>query len=155
MTLCRSLGRVLLLPSRGRLGDVSFGSRRTMSDSGNYSYETLLVSKPSEHVFQVEMNRPDKLNAMNAAFWAELPACFQQLQNDRECRVVVVSGSGRIFTAGLDLASMAGSLGTQSSGDEEPDVARKARHLHRPDHQVSGDLHVYRKVYEARDCSRP
>lgn len=149
MTLYRSLGRVLLLSSRRRLGDVRCNSLRTMGDSQNYSYETLLVSKPAENVFQVEMNRPDKLNAMNAAFWAELPACFQQLQNDQNCRVVIVSGSGRIFTAGLDLASMAGTFAAQSSGDEEPDVARKARHLH-------GLITKYQETFTSIEkCTKP
>lgn len=95
-----------------------------------YSFETLLVSQPAEHVFQIELNRPDKLNAMNVAFWMELPKCMQQLHEDRNCRVVVVSGAGRMFTAGLDLASMASTFTADSPDGEELDVARKARRMH-------------------------
>ena len=32
-------------------------------------YETLLLSRPADHVIQVELNRPEKRNAMNKAFW--------------------------------------------------------------------------------------
>ncbi|CAN7995482.1 unnamed protein product, partial [Ixodes hexagonus] len=102
-------------------------SRRNMS----YKFETLAVSTPSDHVFHVELNRPEKLNAMNVAFWEELPKCFRQLNDDRTCRAVIISGAGKMFTAGLDFKSMTGQLMQPGSGDdEEPDVARKARHLH-------------------------
>lgn len=141
-------GRALLLSSR-RLGVRC--SYRNMGDSQqqSYTFETLRVSEPAEHVFQVELNRPDKLNAMNTAFWAELPACFQQLQNDQKCRVVIVSGSGRMFTAGLDLASMANTFMGQSPGDEEPDVARKAHKLH-------GLVTKYQETFTALEkCTKP
>ena len=32
-------------------------------------YETLLLSRPKDNVIQVELNRPDKRNAMNKSFW--------------------------------------------------------------------------------------
>ncbi|EEC20512.1 enoyl-CoA isomerase, putative, partial [Ixodes scapularis] len=102
-------------------------SRRSMS----YNFETLAVSTPADHVFHVEINRPEKMNAMNAAFWEELPKCFQQLHNDKKCRVVVISGAGKMFTAGLDFKSMMNEIMQQNTGDgEDPDVARKARHLY-------------------------
>lgn len=115
-----------------------------------YSFETLAVSSPAEHVFQVEMNRPDKLNAMNIAFWEELPRCFQQLHDDKTCRVVVLSGAGKIFTAGLDLSSMAEQfLASPPSGEEEPDVARKARNLHA---LITKFQHTFTAIEK---CSKP
>ncbi|XP_077493663.1 delta(3,5)-Delta(2,4)-dienoyl-CoA isomerase, mitochondrial-like isoform X1 [Amblyomma americanum] len=120
-------GRALLVTSKG----VRCASRSMSSQAATgYSFETLLVSQPAEHVFQIELNRPDKLNAMNVAFWMELPKCMQQLHEDRNCRVVVVSGAGRMFTAGLDLASMASTFTADSPDGEELDVARKARRMH-------------------------
>ncbi|XP_077493664.1 delta(3,5)-Delta(2,4)-dienoyl-CoA isomerase, mitochondrial-like isoform X2 [Amblyomma americanum] len=129
MIFRRSLqfGRALLVTSKG----VRCASRSMSSQAATgYSFETLLVSQPAEHVFQIELNRPDKLNAMNVAFWMELPKCMQQLHEDRNCRVVVVSGAGRMFTAGLDLASMASTFTADSPDGEELDVARKARRMH-------------------------
>jgi len=75
---------------------------RTMSSQVNYDFETLNVSSPSEFVKHVELNRPAKLNAMNATFWTEMIECFKKLSVDPDCRVVVLSGAGRMFTAGLD-----------------------------------------------------
>jgi len=40
-----------------------------MSSTAAYTFETLAVSKPEEHVIQVELNRPEKRNAMNQTFW--------------------------------------------------------------------------------------
>jgi delta(3,5)-delta(2,4)-dienoyl-CoA isomerase len=44
---------------------------RAMSSgtSTSYEYETLKVTTPVENVVQVEINRPEKRNAMNRAFW--------------------------------------------------------------------------------------
>lgn len=115
-----------------------------------YSFETLAVSSPAEHVFQVEMNRPDKLNAMNIAFWEELPRCFQQLHDDKTCRVVVLSGAGKIFTAGLDLSSVAEKfLASPPSGEEELDVARKARNMHA---LITKFQHTFTAIEK---CSKP
>lgn len=44
-------------------------SKARMYSTGSYSFETLAVSKPHEHVIHVELNRPEKRNAMNKAFW--------------------------------------------------------------------------------------
>lgn len=49
------------------------------------------------------LNRPDKLNTMNAALIAALDAYFRGLQERHEVRVVIMRGAGRAFCAGLDL----------------------------------------------------
>ena len=56
------------------------------------------------------MARGDKSNAMNAAFWDELPQIMDELGNDPEARCIVLSGEGRNFTAGMDLAAFQGLL---------------------------------------------
>jgi enoyl-CoA hydratase len=63
----------------------------------------LIVSQPREGVTQLTLNRPDKLNAMNAELIAELHRALDAVAADRGCRVVVLSGAGRGFCAGLDL----------------------------------------------------
>jgi len=42
--------------------------KRTMTSSA-YKFETLNVTEPSEFVYHVEINRPDKRNSMNKTFW--------------------------------------------------------------------------------------
>ncbi|SMQ69170.1 Enoyl-CoA hydratase/carnithine racemase [Altererythrobacter xiamenensis] len=49
------------------------------------------------------LNRPEKLNTMNAALIAALDAYFRGLQDRPEIRVVILRGAGRAFCAGLDL----------------------------------------------------
>jgi len=97
-------------------------------------------------VLQVSLNRPEKLNAMNKAFWLEMSSCFDEIADDDDCRAVVVAAEGRIFTAGLDLGdvSLVQSLsGGAAMGDDDdfdddddensdrPDVSRKAFSIHR------------------------
>ncbi|KAF9926505.1 putative enoyl CoA hydratase [Linnemannia zychae] len=74
-----------------------------MSD---YTFETVKVSFPAPFVAHVELNRPKKLNAINGAMWSDIGAVFNQLRDDENVRSIVLSGSGRCFTSGLDLFSL-------------------------------------------------
>lgn len=94
--------------------------------SNKYKFETLLVSSPKDHIYHVQLNRPQQLNAMNNAFWREMVECFQAISEDNDCRVVIISGNGKHFTAGLDLTDM-GPLMETVLGDD--DIARKFRTL--------------------------
>lgn len=69
-----------------------------------YAFKTLLVSRPSPGVLHVLLNRPDKRNAMNVQFWVDFRTCFRQIARDGDVRAVVVSGAGKLFSAGLDCA---------------------------------------------------
>lgn len=102
--------RGLSLPSRLAI--------RAMSSSGPTSpYTSLAVSRPAESITHVELNRPEKRNAMNRAFWSEMVECFNEIAADPDSRVVIVSGAGKIFTAGIDLMDMAGDV-LQPDGDD-------------------------------------
>lgn len=70
------------------------------------SYETLLI-EISDKVATVWLNRPDKANAMNAAMWRELQACFEWLDLEPEVRAVILAGRGTHFSAGIDLGLFA------------------------------------------------
>lgn len=63
----------------------------------------VLVSTPADGVTQLTLNRPEKLNAMDVALVEELHEALGAVQHDRDCRVVVLTGAGRGFSAGLDL----------------------------------------------------
>ncbi|XP_063168714.1 delta(3,5)-Delta(2,4)-dienoyl-CoA isomerase, mitochondrial isoform X2 [Candoia aspera] len=86
------------------------------------SYETLKLERVRGKVLHVELNRPEKRNAMNVAFWREMVECFNKIAQDSECHVVVISGAGKMFTSGIDLMDM-GSVFLMAEGD---DMARKA-----------------------------
>lgn len=52
-------------------------------------------------------NRPDAGNAMDAAMMAALPEAWRELDADSSIRVIVVTGAGRAFQTGLDVAQLA------------------------------------------------
>lgn len=63
----------------------------------------LLIERPVEGVVVVSLNRPERLNAMTAEMVEELHVTLARIAVDRSCRVVVLTGSGKGFCAGLDL----------------------------------------------------
>lgn len=56
------------------------------------------------HIAHVRFNRPQKANALNEKAWVEMKAIFEQLDADETVRVVVLSGNGKHFCAGIDLS---------------------------------------------------
>lgn len=61
----------------------------------------------SEGIADVRLARPDKLNALDPAMFAGIIAAIARLEQEPGLRAVVLSGEGRGFCAGLDMASMA------------------------------------------------
>lgn len=76
-----------------------------MSDT----YESVSV-EITDHVARVTLLGPGKGNAMGPAFWAELPVVFGELDADPEVRAIVLTGSGKHFSYGLDVAAMGDTL---------------------------------------------
>nr|XP_057936604.1 delta(3,5)-Delta(2,4)-dienoyl-CoA isomerase, mitochondrial isoform X2 [Doryrhamphus excisus]XP_057936605.1 delta(3,5)-Delta(2,4)-dienoyl-CoA isomerase, mitochondrial isoform X2 [Doryrhamphus excisus] len=89
-------------------------------------YTTLAISRPAQDVTHVELHRPNKRNAMNKAFWSEMVDCFNEISNDPDCRVVVFSAAGKVFTAGIDLMDMAGDI-LQPHGDDTARISWNIR----------------------------
>lgn len=90
------------------------------------TFNTLNVTVPKPFVYHVELNRPQQLNAQTVEMWLELKNCFNELSSDSNCRVILLSGSGRMFTAGLDFK---GAMELSVEVGEEEDFARKAKLL--------------------------
>ena len=66
-------------------------------------YEHLLVERHPDGFATVIFNRPEKLNALSIALRQELARAVAELEADPVIRVLIVTGAGRAFTAGLDL----------------------------------------------------
>jgi enoyl-CoA hydratase/carnithine racemase len=62
------------------------------------------ISYEAAHVAHVQLNRPEKKNALSLEMFEALPNAAAGISEDRETRVVVISGRGGDFCAGLDLA---------------------------------------------------
>ncbi|MFC9253951.1 crotonase/enoyl-CoA hydratase family protein [Amycolatopsis thailandensis] len=69
------------------------------------------------HVAEVTLLGPSKGNAMGPDFWRELPIVFRALDADPQVRAVVLTGSGKHFSYGLDLPAMMPSWGEMLGGD--------------------------------------
>ncbi|KAJ2746059.1 hypothetical protein GGI20_001686 [Coemansia sp. BCRC 34301] len=90
----------------------------------SYKFECLQVAISPEGVAHVAISRPEALNAFNTQTWTEIGQCFARFKADGDVRSVVLSASGRMFTAGLDLKeAITGPLGKPR--DPDADVARK------------------------------
>lgn len=59
-------------------------------------------------VAHLVMNRPEKANGMNDAFWEELPRIVRDLDADPAIRALVISGEGKHFSGGMDLSAFQG-----------------------------------------------
>ena len=80
------------------------------------SYETILYELDNS-VLTITLNRPDKLNAATDLLLHELEDAFKQAGRDASVRAVILTGAGRGFCAGQDLASV------QERGNSEEPVS--------------------------------
>src|SRR3954470_17096328 len=62
------------------------------------------------HVAHLVLNRPEAMNTMNPRFWRELDDTLVQLHRDGSARVLVVSSTGKHFSAGMDLSTFGGAI---------------------------------------------
>ena len=83
----------------------------------------------------VTMDRRDAMNALNAALVRDLTAVLDELDRDQHCRVVILTGAGRAFCAGLDLRGYGDDDSVDdgvmiASFERQQDIAGLARRLH-------------------------
>lgn len=62
-----------------------------------------LIYDVSEHIATITLNRPDRLNAISAGMLASFSEAFREADRDRHVRVIILTGAGKGFCAGLDL----------------------------------------------------
>ncbi|MBI2277552.1 MAG: crotonase/enoyl-CoA hydratase family protein [Dechloromonas sp.] len=88
---------------------------------------TALALSLDQGIAEVRLNRPDKSNAMNDAMWQEIRQAFEWIDATPEARVAILSGAGKNFCAGIDLAM----LGSIQQRIASPDGARSREALRR------------------------
>ena len=64
---------------------------------------TVEVVRAESHISVIRLNRPERLNAITFELTGQLHDALDQVANDDDCKVVVLTGAGRGFCAGLDL----------------------------------------------------
>jgi enoyl-CoA hydratase len=102
---------------------------------------TVLISRPADGVALLTLNRPEKLNAMDVTLVTELLAALDEVGGDRSCRAIVLTGEGRGFCAGLDLAGYGAAPDSEGRGrvgagfatqQQIAGLVPKLRSLHQP-----------------------
>ena len=76
-----------------------------------------------DQVAYLWLNRPDKRNALNTAMLAELLSFFESISRQKEARVLVLRGRGKVFCAGADLAFMS-DISKKSDEDLQSEATR-------------------------------
>src|SRR5438105_6666782 len=113
------------------------GQRRSVKRQQAISAEEIFMEQRvsisvSDGIADVRLVRADKMNALDAAMFEALVAATERLAQEKGVRVVVLSGEGRAFCAGLDMgrfAAMKESGGNGIAGGEKRDLTARTHGL--------------------------
>ncbi|MGH1504854.1 MAG: enoyl-CoA hydratase/isomerase family protein [Acidimicrobiales bacterium] len=83
----------------------------------------LVRSTPAPGITQLTLNRPGKLNAMTSELVSALHGALDEIALDGDCRVVILTGEGRGFCAGLDLGGYGTAPGPSDVGRVQAGLA--------------------------------
>jgi len=64
------------------------------------------------NIAHIVMNRPEKRNAMIKEFWTELPQIIRDIDDNAKARVIVLSSTGPVFSAGIDVGMFSSDIGS-------------------------------------------
>lgn len=71
------------------------------------------------NVAHIILNRPEAFNAMPRPFWNELPAIVNDINDNAKARVIVISSTGKHFTAGMDISVFTDGEGISAQGGDQ------------------------------------
>lgn len=80
------------------------------------AFKSIAVSI-EQRIAQVRLNRPAELNTMNLDFWRELPQAVREIDESGEASVIVLSSTGKHFSAGMDLSVFMSLGGEQTTAN--------------------------------------
>jgi len=91
------------------------------------TYQNIRFEVQTGGIARLTLNRPDKLNSFTGAMNAEIRAALDTVQADKTVRVLVISGAGRAFCAGQDLADPEMAMGPML-----PDIGNVVEQYYKP-----------------------
>ena len=77
-------------------------------------FETLILEE-KQNVLRIILNRPDKMNALNAEMYRDLHSVLDMVERSGEYRVLIFTGSGKAFCAGGDIQDLSRAAATLES----------------------------------------
>jgi enoyl-CoA hydratase len=80
-------------------------------------------------VAHIRLNRPEAFNSMNRAFWNELPAIVRDIDDNARARAIVISSTGKHFSAGMDPQNFSGVGEGGRTGDRWVQAEASRHHL--------------------------
>jgi enoyl-CoA hydratase len=104
-----------------------------MFDASTQTETSCFAVSIEEGVAHIRLNRPEAMNAMNRAFWNELPQIVRDISDNARARVIVISSTGKHFSAGMDLTvftSGGGTTGAEARADRETRNESFRYHVH-------------------------
>jgi enoyl-CoA hydratase len=81
-------------------------------------------------VAHIQMSRPQAFNSMNPAFWNELPIIVRQINDQALARCIVISSTGKHFSAGMELSVFDGAGSTGAQTDRHTAMESFRHHVH-------------------------
>jgi enoyl-CoA hydratase len=82
----------------------------TTTHSNSSVSMTCLSYTLDNHIAHLVLNRPETMNTMHPTFWRELDAVLTKIQREGAARVLVISSTGKHFSAGMALETFAGAI---------------------------------------------
>ena len=111
---------------------------------GIAKYKSFTV-EVADHVASLVLSRPDELNTMSRDFWVELGHVLEEINNNAEVRVVVMSSTGKHFCAGMDLSAFSNGVDNIPDG-KKPDHARIGEAVYRVAKELQGYISTLEKI---------
>jgi 2-(1,2-epoxy-1,2-dihydrophenyl)acetyl-CoA isomerase len=91
------------------------------------TYQNIRFEVQAGGIARLTLNRPDKLNSFTGAMHTELRSALDVVQTDKSIRVLVITGAGRGFCAGQDLADP-----DMAMGPMQPDIGNVVEQNYKP-----------------------
>ena len=109
---------------------------------------SLVITEKRTGYAILTLNRPEAMNALSRALRAALARAFEDCQADPDVRVLILTGRGKAFCAGMDLKEMGSSLHDNAAAEVGNEVARAMEAFEGPiigainGHAVTGGLEL-------------
>jgi enoyl-CoA hydratase/carnithine racemase len=92
----------------------------------------LLVERPEDHIVVLTFNQPERLNALSAELMSRLVQIWPEIDADPTVRVVVLTGAGRGFCSGADMAARPGGDGVVPENPQLPRFTARQAKIYKP-----------------------